>query len=117
MAGRPRAVIDWAKVDEYLEAGCTGTGIADILGIHPNTLYLACQDEHKCDFSAYSQQKRQSGDDILRKTQFDLAKAGDGRMLIWLGKQRLDQKDKHEQKVVDDIVVKYEIVYPEEDEG
>ena len=29
----------------------------------------------------------------LRKKQFDMAMAGDVRMLIWLGKQHLGQKD------------------------
>ena len=92
--GRPKVVIDWAKVDKYLMAGCTGTGIAGILGIHEDTFYRACERDNKVGFAAYSQQKGEIGDGMLKFKQFDLAMKGDVRMLIWLGKQRLDQKDK-----------------------
>ena len=40
--GRPKANIDWNKVDDFLQAQCDGVGIAGILGFHPNTLYEAC---------------------------------------------------------------------------
>lgn len=59
--GRPEAEIDWALVDEMLKAQCPGTEIAEAHGIHPNTLYLACERENKMSFSEYSQQKRSQG--------------------------------------------------------
>jgi hypothetical protein len=92
--GRPKAVIDWSQVDEYLHAGCSGTVIAEMLGIHPNTLYEACRVRNNCGFSDYSLQKKEVGDDLLHYRQFKLAMAGDRSMLIWLGKQRLGQTDK-----------------------
>lgn len=92
-AGRPKVIIDWSAVDKYLKAGCTGTGIAGILGIHQNTLYDACRRTNMCDFSAYSQQKKAEGDDMLRAKQFDMAMEGDRVMAIWLGKQRLGQRE------------------------
>lgn len=95
-AGRPKATIDWQKVDVYLKAGCSGAGIAGLLGIHPNTLYETCKRDKKCDLSAYSQQKREVGLDMIRFKQFDKAMKGDTSMLIWLGKQYLGQKDKIE---------------------
>lgn len=97
-AGRPQAKIDWAVVDMMLEAGCKGTEIAARLGIYNETLYDACKREHSTDFSAYSQQKRESGDALLREKQMELAKTGNLGMLIWLGKQRLGQADKIETK-------------------
>lgn len=94
--GRPRVIIDWVKVDMYLKAGCTGTGIADMLGVSVDSLYNACLRDNKTNFSAYSQRKRESGDDMLRAKQFDVAMKGDKTMLVWLGKQRLGQADKIE---------------------
>lgn len=95
--GKPRAEIDWKIVDAYLEAGCAGTDIAAILGIYPDTLYRRCEQEHNATFAAYSQQKKQSGDYLIKKAQFDKAigrtELGDNTLLIWLGKVRLEQRE------------------------
>jgi hypothetical protein len=96
-AGRPKANIDWKTVDGLLKAGCTGTEIAAHLGIHPNTLYERCTEVHNCDFSDYLQAKREAGDALLKAAQFQKAvQEKDNTMLVWLGKQRLEQKDKKE---------------------
>lgn len=94
---KPEKYINWHSVDEYLEAGCTGTEISSMLGICSDTLYLRCQKEKEMGFSAYAQQKRAAGDAILRKSQYDEAIGGDRALLIWLGKQRLAQKDNPDQ--------------------
>ena len=93
---RPKANIDWHKVDNLLKAQCDGVGIAGILGIHPNTLYLAVEEEFKISFSEYSAQKRSEGKELLRAKQFDAAMSGDKTMLVWLGKQYLGKKEKSE---------------------
>ena len=93
---RPKADIDWNKVDRLLEAGCPGTEVAATLGIHEDTLYRACERENKQGFAAYSAIKRASGDRLLRVKQFEVAMAGDKTMLVWLGKQRLGQAEKSE---------------------
>ncbi len=97
-AGRKKFVIDWDKVDKSLRAGSNGVQVAAMLGIHYNTLVNKCNEEKKCDFSDYLAQKRQEGNDILFGLQYKLAKEGDRGMLIWLGKNRLDQSDKKEIK-------------------
>jgi hypothetical protein len=43
--------------------------------------------DNKVDFSAFSQQKRAQGTDMLRVKQFEIAMSGNVPMLIWLGKQ------------------------------
>lgn len=91
---RPKANIDWKKVDNLLKAQCDGVGIAGILGIHPNTLYLAVESEFKISFSEYSAQKKSEGKELLRAKQFESAMSGDKTMLVWLGKQYLEQRDK-----------------------
>jgi|32_taG_2_1085360.scaffolds.fasta_scaffold60507_2 hypothetical protein len=95
---RPKKNIDWKEVDKYLVAGATGTEVAAMLGIHPDTLYLRCKEEHNIGFSDYLQQKREKGDSMLKLKQFEQAMEGDRGMLIWLGKNRLDQSDKKEIK-------------------
>ena len=96
MAGRPAAIIDWKAVDRLLQAGCTGTQIAARLGIRAEVLYDGCQREHKADFTEYSRQKKEHGETLLHEQQFALAMKGNLGMLVWLGKQRLGQKEKHE---------------------
>lgn len=92
--GRPKANIDWKRVDHLLTCQCDGVGIAGILGIHPNVLYEACKEVNKLSFSEYSAQKKSEGKELLRAKQFETAMNGNVTMQIWLGKQHLDQKDR-----------------------
>lgn len=93
---RPKAIIDWEEVNKHLQAQCDGVGIAGILGISPETLYRACKEIYKIGFDAYAAAKRGEGKELLRKKQYDIAMEGDKTMLIWLGKQYLEQKEKNE---------------------
>jgi hypothetical protein len=93
---RPKTIIDWVKVNKYLQAQCDGTGIAGLLGISADTLYRACQEDHKMGFAEYSAQKKGEGKELLRAKQFSIAMEGDKTMLVWLGKQYLNQKDRNE---------------------
>ena len=94
--GRPKMPIDWNRVGQLCAAGCYGGSIAHDLGIATETLYVRCQQDLGQDFSAFRLAHVQRGDDILRLKQFDLATKGNERMLIWLGKNRLNQRDKTE---------------------
>jgi hypothetical protein len=66
------------------------------LGISPDTLYRACQEIHKIGFAEYSAQKKAEGKELLKAKQFSVAMEGDKTMLVWLGKQYLQQRDKQE---------------------
>jgi len=98
--GRPKADIDWKKVDELLIAGCSGAEIAGYFGLNPATLYDRCQTDNNKMFSEYSQEKSAKGDSILRAHQYakalGLTEKGDNTLLIWLGKTRLKQKESEE---------------------
>jgi hypothetical protein len=94
MAGRPKANIDWAKVDKYLQAQCEATGIAEMLGISVDTLYNRCKTDHNIDFSAYCQQKKARGQELLRMKMYQMAMEGDRTMCVWLSKQYLGYKEK-----------------------
>lgn len=94
--GRPRATINYKLLDKYLRAQCSGASIAGLMGIHPDTLYKAVTAKFKMTFSAYSQQKRAEGCDILRKSMYDQAIGGNVTMAIFLAKNYLQMTDKTE---------------------
>jgi hypothetical protein len=94
---RPGVTIDWAKVDDLLLAGCLGTEVAAYFGCHPETFYKRVEEEKGIGFTEYRQIKKSKGESILRSVQYARAigatKAGNDTMLIWLGKNRLNQRD------------------------
>ena len=94
---RPELPIDWDRVDDLLAAGCFGNEIAAVFGMHQNTFYDRVLEKFKVTFTEYSQAKRARGEAALREVQFNKAigvtKKGDNTMLIWLGKQRLNQRE------------------------
>lgn len=97
--------INWRVVEELLEAGCYGTEVASYLGIHEDTLYNRVKEEKGIPFSAYSARFKQKGDSLLKKVQYETAvKLQDKSMLVWLGKNRLGQKDKHDVTSNDETV-------------
>ena len=93
-AGRPQVRVDWNTVGKYLQAQCSATGIAGLLGISVDTLYKACKRDNKINFTVFSEQKKSEGKELLRMKQFQTAMTGNVPMGIWLGKQYLEQKDR-----------------------
>jgi len=97
---KTKVKIDWKQVEDLLMADCSGVQIAARLGIHENTLYKRCKDDLKVEFVAFSQQKKAKGDCLLKVKQYESAvKDKNIPMQIWLGKQRLGQKDKTDLEV------------------
>lgn len=90
---RPKAIVDWKKVENYASTGATGTGIAKMLGIAEDTLRRRCRIDNKIGFSEFMQQKREVGFSSIRMKQFSVAMGGNSAMLIWLGKQYLHQTE------------------------
>jgi len=115
MAGQPKAIIDWKKVDDLLISGCSGREIASYLGLNPHTIYDRCLSDNGIAFAEYSQQKSAKGEAILKAHQFAKAlgktKDGDNALLIWLGKQRLGQREPDKNLEKGDIVNIVEAVY------
>jgi hypothetical protein len=93
LAGRPPKSIDWNLVEQYLLEGSSGQEIAQIFGIHADTLYDRCQKDFGINFSELSQTNYQKGNQIIRNKQLEVATNGNTSMLIWLGKQRLGQRE------------------------
>lgn len=93
---RPEKQIDWQRVDQLLEAGCHGTEICSHFDLTADRFYDRVKEKYGMSFTEYSQEKRQKGDSLLREKQFIKAVDGDNMMLIWLGKNRLRQRDREE---------------------
>lgn len=93
---RPEKPIDWAKVDQLLMAGCKGTQIAPHFDMHPETFYDRVKEKHGVGFTEYCALKKDHGDSLLHAKQFEKALKGDNTMLVWLGKNRMGQKDREE---------------------
>ena len=89
--------IDWSLVENLLQADCSGTQIASYMGISNDTLYERTKKEKGMNFSLYSLKFKQKGDSILKAKQFESAITDKNiTMQIWLGKQRLGQREKQE---------------------
>ena len=90
---RPHKPIDWDLVDKLLMAGCLGTEIAPHFDLHPTTFYERVEHQYGMSFTNYSTEKKAQGESCLRAKQYEVAMEGDKTMLVWLGKQRLKQRE------------------------
>lgn len=93
---RPIKPLDWDRVEWLLKCGCTGVDIAAEFDMHPKTFYEKVSEEYKVCFTEFCALKRNQGDNLLREVQFQKALEKDNTMMIWLGKQRLGQKENHD---------------------
>jgi len=85
-AGRKQIEIDSKQVEALASYGCTNTEIASFFGCERTTITKR--------FSRIITKGKDQGKIRLRKKQFEVALAGNPVMLIWLGKNILDQTDK-----------------------
>lgn len=84
--GRPKLDIDPRLVETLAGIGCTLSEIAAACNCHKDTI--------SDNFSSELAKGRESGKTRLRKKQLEVALSGNVTMLIWLGKQILDQSDR-----------------------
>lgn len=92
--GRPAFVFDLGVLANAASIGCTVEEIASVMGCAPSTLYLRVKDTPEIQEAIEA--GRAKGRATLRRLQWQGANTGNPTMLIWLGKQLLGQKDKHE---------------------
>ena len=87
--GRPKKYnLDTKQVEQLASFGCTDTEIASFFDISRTTL--------ERNYEHYLTKGREEGKIRLRQYQWASAKKGNVAMLIWLGKQLLNQSDKQE---------------------
>ena len=95
LGGRPKKDINWKQLDEMLHIQCTGEEIAAVLGVSYETIDRHCREYYGKCFEEYSLEKRCGGRASLRRRQWlSAVKDGNTTMLVWLGKNMLDQTDR-----------------------
>ena len=92
--GRPLKEIDWHQFDKLCEIQCTLREIAAWFECSEDTIERAVLREFKQSFAEHYDQKAVKGKISLRRKQFQVAMSGDRVLLIWLGKQLLNQTEK-----------------------
>ena len=88
MARPKKYNIDPKEVEKLAGYGCTNTEIADFHGCSADLIEKS--------YSEFLTKGRADLKKRLRKAQIDSACAGNPTMLIWLGKQMLNQTDRQE---------------------
>lgn len=83
---RPPKPIDSKQVMELAKISCTMNEMAAVLGCSVDTL------ERR--FADIIKEGREHGRMSLKRKQYEVAMGGNVTMLIWLGKQLLDQSEK-----------------------
>jgi hypothetical protein len=89
--GRPLLKIDPDQVAKLAAINCSYAEMAAVLDCDESTLTKR--------FSQVIQKGRSSGRMSLKRKQYEMAMQGNVTMLIWLGKQLLDQTDKRDYEV------------------
>jgi hypothetical protein len=92
--GRPPTPIDTEIVRRTAAIGCTMEEVAAVLGVPRRTLYDRMEQDPEIQRAL--DKGRAQGRVTLRRLQWKEAEAGNPTMLIWLGKQLLSQRDKHD---------------------
>ncbi len=90
--GAKRKEFDLATVEGLGRIQCTNNEVAAVLGIDPDTVYERLKE--KGDFYEALEGGRNRGRASLRRLQMRAAEELNPTMLIWLGKQCLDQTDR-----------------------
>ena len=86
---RPIKKVDTDAIQKLAQMHCTYDEIAEFLDVSTKTLQR--------NYVHLIKKGREMGKISLRRAQFEKAIGGNVAMMIWLGKQHLDQKDKIEQ--------------------
>jgi hypothetical protein len=85
---KPKKMVDRDLIAKLASIQCTNKEIAEVVGISETALTKR--------FGKIIDNNKQKGRQSLRRTQWQKAHDGDTRMMIFLGKQYLNQKDNPE---------------------
>lgn len=84
-----------AKLETLGGLGCTYEEMAHSFGVTQRTIANYMKDKEGLFFTTYKKAETKVKES-LRRAQLTKAMKGDNTMLVWMGKQMLDQKDKTE---------------------
>jgi hypothetical protein len=91
--GRPPKVIDKKQFESLCGIQCTLEEVCQFFDCDEKTLNKWCKENYRDTFSHVFKTKRGVGRVSLRRAQYQAALKGNSSLLIWLGKQYLDQTD------------------------
>lgn len=94
--GRPKKEFDKELFENLCALFCTKDDICGVFDCDEKTLTRWCHDTYGMGFSDIRKRKATKGKVSLRRAQYKKAMAGNTSMLIFLGKNYLDQSDKTE---------------------
>jgi hypothetical protein len=97
--------IDFEELDKLLYIQCTAEECAYFFGCSEDTLGRRIKEKFDITFAEYKKQKGARGRISLRRKQFETALKGNVTMMIWLGKQILNQADKSYEHEVDPATI------------
>lgn len=97
--GRKQIEIDQKEFEKLCGLFCTLEEIAGWFDCSADTIERWCKRTYNERFAEIIKSKAGRTKASLRRKQIELALTGDKVMLIWLGKQHLDQRDKHDTEI------------------
>lgn len=94
---KPMSDKEFEQLVAMIRIQCTRDEICDVLNMSETTLNRRLKERGEHNFEALYKKHSGEGKASLRRMQWKAAEAGNPTMLVWLGKNMLDQKDKVEQ--------------------
>lgn len=94
--GRPKKEIDFDALEKLCHIQCTAEEISAYFDVSIDTIERRIQEEYDINFAEYFAKNRGKGKISLRRVQFQSAMSGNTTMMVWLGKNWLNQTDKQE---------------------
>ncbi len=92
--GRPEKPFDWELLGKLAQLPIRAEDIGYTMDLSVDTISRRIKESLNVTFAEYLEQKRSRLRSSLMGKQFETAMGGNVTMMIWLGKNYLDQKDK-----------------------
>jgi len=101
-ASKPLTDKDFKKLLNMVRIQCTMEECCSVLEMSDTTLNRRLKEMEYNNFEDFYKRHNDEGKMSLRRMQWQAAEKGNSTMLVWLGKQHLNQKDKTETKIHED---------------
>jgi hypothetical protein len=96
--GRPKIEINQTVFDTVIQLPLTKADIAGCCAVSEDTIERYVKSRFETTFAVLHEQKKHTFRKNILGKQYEMAMKGDRTLLIWLGKQYLNQADKVETK-------------------
>jgi hypothetical protein len=93
---RPRKDFDIDQLRNLVRIQCTAEECAGVMGLSEDTIDRRLKEEGYDGFADFYKKHSDEGKASLRRAQWKAAQDGNPTMLVWLGKQMLGQRDRHD---------------------